>query len=287
MIVLQISPRRMGSTWQFNTARELLNRHAGQPISFYLDDGENWDKFAAHETKNFLVKSHLLDIDTFTSLTKRHEVKVLISLRNIIDTVRSSRRVLVRDDSDTLQEISVSLGIIKRLISQGYPSHISLIDDLDLETALIKETEAISQFLGINVSKGDLKSIARGLTKEAIRTLISKELGLNSGFEEFDESTQWHGNHISPEIPGPRAQATESRQSSEDSECRPQQSHLPLTRLQDELGKVQELLLPHLNAKEELLLQRDELLAYQEEHLKSRLWKVSRLTRKLLRLPND
>ena len=109
MITFQISPQRMGSTWQFNTARQLLLLDNKLADSFYSDISKDWEKFDTRPDMNFLVKSHTINPVEVRALAERFEVKLLFSFRNIFETVKSSRRVFPKQsDRVTIKGINES-----------------------------------------------------------------------------------------------------------------------------------------------------------------------------------
>ena len=275
MLVLQISPYRMGSTWQFNTARELLLLQSPPVVSSYLSFEGGFGDSMERKTVNFLFKTHSLDLEKFVDLSAGLDVKVLISCRNLFDTIKSSRRVFSgQADEVTLNSIHSSLADILQIIEYGFPYHLSVMDDLNSEHELIVETQEIARFLNLEVSSDSISEVALKLTKESIRSFIMNSLNLEGDFKKWDENTQWHGSHISPLTKETDAQGQDFP--SEKGNAEDLDSNLSrVQNLQFEISKIIDLVLPVTQQRDELTQQRDELV-------NSTIWRVTNPIRKLI-----
>jgi predicted nucleic acid-binding Zn-ribbon protein len=263
MLIFQISPPRTGSTWQFNTARELLLLQSTTLKSLYLGSEKNCPEFENKEKENILIKSHNLDASWLLKFSENFEVKVLLSLRNLFDTVRSSRRVgLGESDIDILIGINESLRCLKGLLIGGVSCHLSFIDQLNSENELLQETIRIRDFLGISSENDQIERISSSLSKNSIRNFISNKLELEETFSVYDQTTHWHGNHIEPKNQGDMKELLGFELVSQDSEIRPLHE---VIKLENQVINLKNFLSPYTQQRDELTQQRDELTQQRDE----------------------
>jgi len=263
----------MGSTWQFNTARELSQLQDAPMKSFYIANEKDWLGIKIKDTENVLIKSHNLDSLRVLNYSKNLEVKILLSLRNVLDTVRSARRVSEsQSDIDTLKNISDSLRCLGDLVITQLPSHLSYVDKLNSETELFDETFRIMEFLGFTATDKQIAQISSSLSKDSIRNLISSELKFGENFSLYDENTHWHGNHIAP---------IDQKELTNllGFEFVPQNGYFDikaeLNRLSNQTDNLKHFLLPYSKQRDELTQQRDELI-------NSTIWRVTKPFRKFI-----
>ena len=198
VIVFQISPPRMGSTWQFNTAKMLMQLQNTPLKSAYVVDISDLSDFKHIQKESFLIKSHSLDPKQVMNYARNSEVMILLSLRNLFDTVRSSRRVFKeKSDIEHLDSIAYTLNCLKGLVDLKIPCHLTYIDQMISEDDSFQETVRILDFLGLKATSEQIAQISKSLSKNSIRDLITNELKLGENFHTYDKDTLWHGNHIS------------------------------------------------------------------------------------------
>jgi hypothetical protein len=282
MFVLQISPQRMGSTWQFNVAKELLESQSSPVVSSFLDLEKGLGNLRDKETINFLFKSHSLDLDKFLALSTGLDFKVLITCRNLYDTIKSSRRVFPgQADETTLNSISNSLYDISNIIEYGFSYHLTFIDEINSNYKLFLEIQEISRFLGLKLPSDLISEVALKLSKESIHRFILNELNLENDFNKWDEKTQWHGNHIllsTKEIETQGLGFFPRENNDKDSNL----DLSPIQNLQFLVSQVIDLISPITQQRDELTQQRDELTQQRDELTNSTIWKTTKYLRVLI-----
>jgi hypothetical protein len=263
MLIFQISPPRMGSTWQFNTARELLLLQSTSFKSLYIVSEKECPAFESETEENFLIKSHNLDPSWLLNLTENFEVKFLFSLRNLFDTIKSSRRVGIGgSDFEVLSGISDSLRCIKGLSFGSVSYHLSYIDQLNSEEELLQETIKIRDFLGISVQEDEVFRISSALSKDSIQNLISNELKLEKNFSVYDQNTHWHGNHIAPKNEVAKNALAGFEFIRQANEITP---WVEVSNLEAQVIYLRDFLYPFFQQRDELTQQRDELTQQRDE----------------------
>ena len=195
MFILQISPRRMGSTWQFNVCREILS-HTPCKTSLF-DPKRDFLDYRRISESNYISKSHFFDFDDFLEFSQENDVKALVSIRNLYDTLKSSRRVFpLESDASILVGINNSLDVIQALIDQKIPCHFTFIDELESVDAIFAEIIKICEFLETNIDVTTISRLSSQLTKESVARFIQADLNLGNDFTKYDQQTFWHGDHI-------------------------------------------------------------------------------------------
>lgn len=201
MIVWQISPPRMGSTWQFNVARELLGLNDKPTKSMYISNELELRHLHLDRHTNYLIKTHNLEPSMYELVAQQFDAKLLISYRNIFDTVRSWRRLnLSQSDLSTLVSINNVLDNISELLKFDLDCHLTYIDELKSINDHVYEISSISDFLELDANSRDLFTLATSLTQDRIQIRLGEDRGLAGRFEISDPITLWHGNHISPDF---------------------------------------------------------------------------------------
>jgi hypothetical protein len=197
MIIFQISPMRMGSTWQFNVIRELLMAADINFKSCYWDGTTEPTEIIQETADVMVIKSHFFDSQLIFALHQITEVKVLLSLRNLNDSVHSFLRV--RPDEDQLlveKRIDQTLDLMNLIINSDMKYQLTLLDDLRNEAEYISEVNRISEFLDLGVASEEFTRISSNLDKIAVTSTIKSALGTLEDFNFFDEVTLWHVNHV-------------------------------------------------------------------------------------------
>jgi hypothetical protein len=262
----------MGSTWQFNVARELMLL---QPIPFkslYISNPKDLISLDFKEEENFLIKSHIVEVSDVLDIAKKFDVRILTSLRNVFSTIESHRRVFESSsDINSLNIIGYSLDCLSDLMAENISFHLSYIDQLNSISELHKETFQIGKFLDITSTTHQIERIASSLSKDSVRSLIANQLNVSQTFDDFDQTTGWHGNHIAPEFEGETFEISEFRffPQKDDSLARVEEMSV-------QINYLKRFLLPFIQQRDELIQQRDELIQQRDELIKSLAWKVTK-----------
>ncbi len=271
MIIFQLSPPRTGSTWQFNTARQLIIHKQSDLISCYIDEIIDWPNFNWGRKGNILVKAHALDPAIVKDLAERFEVKLLFTVRNVLDSVLSARRVLRQNDRETISQNNSAFNTIQNLIAAGIPHHFTRIDLLKNDEDLFTETRLISNFLGLNNDEDVILKISSSLTKSAVRKLITSQLELGTVFTNVDKLTQWHGSHVSEESNLPDVELSRSRSNFKNRlEFNLRASEELVVNYKIDIDQLTNFVLPYEQQRDEALQQRDEALQQRDEALQQR-----------------
>ncbi len=265
VLIIQISPMRMGSTWQFNAARELLMLGEYPLISSMLDMEDGLDVFE-QGNKNVLLKSHFFEMNKMVLLSKGLDVRFLISCRNLFDTMESSSRVFPSQPVNvTLTNIENTLSLIRTIQELQFPTHITYIDSLNTHDELLAETKQIARFLDLEVSSSLISETASRLSKESVSKFIANELDFEGDFNQWDKQTLWHGSHVSTSA---KSQAVKQGlgflpyQSMDISE---KMEEFPLDRLNFQVQRILELFFPLAQQRDEIAQQRDEIAQQRDE----------------------
>ena len=283
MLILQISPMRMGSTWQFNTARELLMLGETHLVSSFLDMENGLDFIQGKENRNVVLKSHFFEMDTLLSLSEGLDLRFLISCRNIFDTIKSSRRVMPSQPDDiTLSGIENSLSVIRRIHELALPYHLTYIDSLNSHDELFDETGKIARFLGLEVSSKLISETSSKLSKESVNEFISTQPELQVGFNKWNESTHWHGLHISAPSMSQAVQQGLGFLPDRTKNITNEQNLYPLTKLEYQAKNLTEIISPLTQQRDELTQQRDELTQQRDAVLNSKTWRATKPIRDLI-----
>jgi len=280
MLVLQISPIRMGSTWQFNTARELLTIGKIPLVSSFLDTEIGWDVFREKQDKHIVLKSHFFELEKVISLSEGLDVRFLVSCRNLFDTLESVSRVLPAQSMDeTLRGIRNSLSVIKKIHDSKLPYHVTYIDSLNSFDELVVETDHISRFLELGIPSNLISEIASRLTKDSVLDFIGNQLELEGDFNNLDDATHWHANHVSSSSMSRAVKQGLSflQDPNVGSDVRPLE--FPLSKLWFQAENFLNLLVPVTQQREELTQQRDELTQQRDELLNSTIWRTTKFLR--------
>ena len=271
MIIFQLSPPRTGSTWQFNTARQLIIHNQRNLISCYADEIIDWQKFNWGHQGDVLVKAHTLDPTIVKDLAGRFEVKLLFTGRNILESIQSARRVLSQNDQETISQINGALEIMQNLIASDIPHHFTRIDLLKNDKDLLIETRLISNFLGFKSDEGVLLKISSSLTRAEVRKSITDRLELGTNFSNVDKVTHWHGNHISDELNSPDEKLFNPKSNfANQLELNLIATVELVKNYQIEISQLTNFVLPYEHQRDEAIHQRDEAIQQRDEAIQQR-----------------
>lgn len=282
VLIIQISPMRMGSTWQFNTARELLMLGESPLISSMLDMEEGVDVFK-QGNKNLLLKSHFFDMHKLVLLSKGLDIRFLISCRNLFDTMESSSRVFPSQPVDvTLTNIENTLSLIRRIQVLQFPTHITYIDSLNTHNELRAETEKIARFLDLEVPSDLISETALRLSKESVSKFIANELDFEGDFNQWDKRTLWHGSHVSSSSISQAVKQGLGFLPYQSMGISEKQEDFPLDRLKFQVQRFLELFFPLAQQRDEIAQQRDVAKAQRDQMTNSTIWKLTNPLRRAI-----
>lgn len=201
MIIFQISPMRMGSTWQFNVIREILQAADTEFTSCYWDGDSNPEEILTGPVKTLVMKSHFIDPQFILSLSEVTEVKVLFSLRNLNDSICSFQRISPDQDQLSIEkQMAQSLDVINKLIESDIDYHLTQIDELLDNKTNFDEINRISRFLDFPIENDKLERISSSLLKENVRENIKKVVNDPTDFNSIDKISLWHGSHVASNL---------------------------------------------------------------------------------------
>ncbi len=222
MDVLCVGMYRACSTWQYDVAAELVERHLGGRRLGYLTGEEYADLVRREPRSNSwrVVKSHE-EHPEFTRALKRGEAVALYARRDVRDVVYSMLHKRGVDFETFLKQ-----GMIHQILENDrywatrphllVQRYRPLVND---PTGGIRE---IARFLGMTLAPSDAQSIARHYSLEANRDrarrmaqqLETQGLDLNdrSNAQLWDQSTLLHWNHIRSGRIGDWQQRADDRQ---------------------------------------------------------------------------
>ena len=278
MIIFQISPMRMGSTWQFNVIREILQASDIDFTSCYWGDS-NHEEILTEPMKTLLIKSHFIDPCFILSLSQMTEVKVLFSLRNLHDSICSFQRISPNQDQLSIEKlIAQSLDVMHKLIDSGVDYHFTQLDNLLDDCTNIDEVKRISKFLDHEIEINKLEQISTSLLKINVRENIKELIDDSNDFNSADKISLWHGSHVATDL--------------EQAEYRSQTIELNLEGLAEKYSKVMSGALAGKNLLvqdvgpvnflfqfqlkyNELIKQHEELIKQHNAIVNSRIWNLS------------
>jgi hypothetical protein len=202
-LVMVWGPPRSGTTWLFNLTTSVLDAggipyvraQSDEPLSEIPCEGA------------VVIKSHQpIDpalLNGFRSIAIVRCFAILrdpcAAFQSLLRTQRVPRAELLQwleTDIDALSEVSSSLPPL-RMIREEW------IAERGAEIAT-----RVAEELQLTLPERKALEIAAALDKEQVASLISglaEERGWRGEFDEFDEDTHWHANHISPDdyVPEP------------------------------------------------------------------------------------
>ena len=196
-LVMVWGPPRSGTTWLFNLTTSLLD--AGGIPYVHAQSDEPLSEIPCEGA--VVIKSHQpIDpalLNGFRSIAVVRCFAILrdpsAAFQSLLRTQSAPRAELLQwleTDIDALSEISSSLPTL-RIIREEW------IADQGIEIAA-----RVAEELLLTLPESMTIEIAADLEKEQVASLISElaqEHGWRGEFEEFDQDTHWHANHISPD----------------------------------------------------------------------------------------
>ena len=291
MIVFQISPARMGSTWQFNTVRKILAEANTVFTSFYWDGPLDFSKISEKPSEVLVIKSHSIDPGIVLSLCELTHVKILFTLRNLNDSIESYLRVLPNVNlHDIEKSIEKSLHIINELMIAGVDFHLTRTDELNTDDSYASETTKIAKFLESDLDEKRIQNISWSLTKNNVRNTIRNLLGNSKDFYSIDFESLWHANHVNDDVKNEEKFIRNTNLKMDSLELLYEKT-LSSAEFSQELiprEKSRHLLFHFLTQRDELTRQRDELTRQRDELtrqrdelLNSTIWKFTKPLRGL------
>lgn len=187
---------RTGTTWAFNVAREMLK---GKDFNSGFADkpSVNW----VEDPQIVLLKTHTpWRLDELGNLLESGAGRLIMSVRNPGDTVLSQMRVMQSQGRRTnrmkmLETLASDYERYLRAFAK-YPEYM-VIDEAEINSKTLEICKSINSYC--EFENKSVTSIAKNFTKDAVAeniANISKENGWRGKFEEYDEETHWHANHL-------------------------------------------------------------------------------------------
>lgn len=187
---------RTGTTWAFNVAREMLK---GKDFNsgFASRPSVNW----IEDPQVVLLKTHTpWRLDELGNLLESGAGRMIMSVRNPGDTVLSQMRVIKSQGRkpkrmELLEQLALNYERYLRAFSD-YPQYL-VIDEAEINSKTLEICQSINLYC--EFENRSVKKITENYYKDMVSQTIqniSEERNWQGMFDEYDEETHWHANHL-------------------------------------------------------------------------------------------
>lgn len=208
MILLTYGSPRSGSTWLFNVVRRSLTS-AEIPFKWAVvsEPGiANQKELDPEQSELVVLKSHRLgDTEALRRLVEEGLARVLVSSRETTSQLQSLRRIRENNEKKSA-EVNPGKGVadLKRRTAAEAAELLMLrpylaVQEFHMRNKPERAVKDVSRFLGLRLSRFDLREIAEEFSVESVAkkiSLMSENNGWKGTFKEYDRETHWHANHI-------------------------------------------------------------------------------------------
>ena len=187
---------RTGTTWSFNVAKEMLK---GKDFNsgFAEKPSVNW----VEDPQIVLLKTHTpWRLDELGNLLESGAGRLIMSVRNPGDTVLSQIRVMQSQGRrpkrmQLLEKLASDYERYLRAFA-NYPQYL-VIDEAEINSKTLEICQSINSYC--EFENAYVKKIAENYHKDLVSQTIRdirNERGWKGTFDEYDEETHWHANHL-------------------------------------------------------------------------------------------
>ena len=196
-LVMVWGPPRSGTTWLFNLTTSVLDAggipyvraQSDEPLSDIPCEGA------------VVIKSHQpIDPGLLNGFRSIAIVRCFAILRDPFAAFQSLLRTQRAPRAELLQWLETDIDLLSEVSSSLPPLRI-IREEWIAERGAEIATRVADELL-LTLPERKALEIAAALDKEQVSALISglaEERGWRGEFDEFDEDTHWHANHISPD----------------------------------------------------------------------------------------
>jgi len=200
LFILQLSPSRSGSTWQFNIIREICEKQGFTTQNYFFDRYLQGESKLKTSTDCILIKSHFIPLRTVSRLFHDTGMPIFMTIRSLEEMIVSARRIGGNINQKKIEKsLKKSLILKTEIIGSGIPYHLTRISDLSSDSDSIREISLIDKALFGNKSAlMNPEELAKKYSRESLRSMIYGSEKLGVSFQNLDLRTYLHGNHIAP-----------------------------------------------------------------------------------------
>lgn len=195
-VVLSWGPPRMGTTWMFNTLRELLNV-SGEPFRVVADGVE---PPPADWSGAVLLKSHRADPESLIQeFESRLDLLACIMVRDARPTFRSLLRTQTAKRAELITWLERDLDSYEAVLPNMH--RVAVVREEWVSTQSPEIVTRLVRFLGLNLTSRQAEDVARKFDKAEVKKVVDQLDSAESwsgDFTHFDRESQWHAGHIGP-----------------------------------------------------------------------------------------